>query len=49
MARVFRDAGSGKRDYSEASKLVHILGQIGKFLELTEIERRARLLDAKHG
>jgi hypothetical protein len=47
MARVYRDAESGRRDSSEASKLVYILGQIGKVLELTEIERRLTLLEAK--
>ena len=47
MARVYRDAESGRRDSSEASKLVYILGQIGKVLELTEIERRLTLLEAR--
>lgn len=47
MARVYRDAESGKRDSAEASKLVYILGQIGKILELTEIESRLKTLEAR--
>jgi hypothetical protein len=47
MARVYRDAESGRRDTAEASKLVYILGQIGKVLEATEIETRLKLLEAK--
>ena len=49
MARIYRDAESGKRDTAEASKLVYILGQIGKVLELTEIERRLTVLEDRHG
>ena len=47
MSRVYRDAESGSRDSSEASKLVYILSQIGKVLELTEIERRLTVLEAR--
>lgn len=47
MARVYRDAEEGRRDTSEASKLVYILGQIGKVLELVEIESRLKALEAK--
>jgi hypothetical protein len=49
MARIYRDAESGKRDTQDCSKLVYILGQIGKVLELTEIERRIDLLEARDG
>lgn len=47
MARVYRDAESGKRDSAEASKLVYILSQIGRVLEVVEIETRLRLLEDK--
>jgi hypothetical protein len=47
MARVYRDAESAKRDTAEASKLVFMLGQIGKILELTEIEARLRALESR--
>ena len=49
MARIYRDAESGKRDTAEASKLVYVLGQIGKVLELTEIEHRITALEDRHG
>ena len=47
MARIYREAESGRRDTAEASKLVYILGQIGKVLELTEIETRLKLLEVQ--
>ena len=47
MARIYREAESGKRDTAEATKLVYVLGQIGKVLELTEIEERLKTLEAK--
>ena len=40
LARIYREAESGKRDTADASRLTFMLGQIGKLLELTEIERR---------
>jgi hypothetical protein len=45
MARIYREAESGRRDTAEASKLVYVLGQIGKILELTEVERRLVALE----
>lgn len=47
MARIYREAESGKRDTAEATKLVYILGQIGKALELAEIEARLKALEVK--
>lgn len=47
MARIYREAESGKRDISEASKLVYILGQIGKMIELAEVEARLRALEGR--
>ena len=47
MARIYREAESGKRDTAEATKLVYVLGQIGKVLELTQIEERLKTLEAK--
>ena len=40
LARIYREAESGKRDAADASRRTFMLGQIGKLLELTEIERR---------
>jgi hypothetical protein len=47
MARIYREAESGKRETSEASRLVYMLGQIGKALELAEIEARLKALEVK--
>lgn len=47
MSRVHRGTESGKRDSAEASKLVYILSQIGRVLEVVEIETRLRLLEDK--
>jgi hypothetical protein len=49
MSRIYGEMESGKRDSHDDSRLVYVLTQIAKLLELTEIERRARLLAAKHG
>jgi hypothetical protein len=38
---------SGKRDSQDGSRLVYVLTQIAKVLELTDIERRLITLDAK--
>jgi hypothetical protein len=47
MARIYREAEEGKRETSEASKLVYILGNIGKVLEVVEVETRLKALEAK--
>lgn len=48
MARVYRAAEAGERDASEASKLIFVLGQISKLIELTEVETRLKALEANH-
>jgi hypothetical protein len=47
MSRVYREMESGKRDSQEGSRLVYVLTQIAKVLELTEIERRLIRLEEK--
>ena len=47
MSRIYRDMESGKRDTKDGSRLVYVLTQIAKVLELTEIERRLILLEAR--
>ena len=47
MARVYREMESGHRDTQDGSRLVYVLTQIAKVLELTEIERRIGLLEDK--
>ena len=49
MARIYREMESGKRETQEGSRLVYVLTQIGKVLELTEIERRLTMLEDKNG
>ena len=48
LARIYREAESGKRDTADASRLTFMLGQIGKLLELTEIERRLTAIEERH-
>ena len=45
MSRVYRDMESGARDSQDGSRLVYVLTQIAKVLELTEIERRLGALE----
>ena len=45
MGRVCRDMESGKRDSQDGSRLVYVLTQIAKVLELTEIERRLTVVE----
>jgi hypothetical protein len=47
MARVYLEMESGHRDAQDRSRLVYVLTQITKVLELTEIERRIGLLEDK--
>jgi hypothetical protein len=49
MARVYREVEEGKRDSQEGSRLIYMLSQITKVLELTEIERRLTVLEGKNG
>ncbi len=45
MSRVYRDMESGRRDSQDGSRLVYVLTQIAKVLELTEIERRLTAIE----
>jgi hypothetical protein len=47
MARIYLEMKSGKRDSQEGSRLVYVLTQIAKVLELTEIERRLVTLEQR--
>ena len=46
MARVYRDMESGS-DSQDGSRLVYVLTQIAKVLELTEIERRLTAIEVR--
>lgn len=46
MARVYRQMKSGEIETSDGTKLVYVLGQIGKMIEVHDIEKRIELLEA---
>ena len=45
MGKVYREMRHGKIESGEGTKLVYVLGQIGKVIELVEIEKRIALLE----
>ena len=45
MGKVYREMRHGKIETGEGTKLVYVLGQIGKVIELVEIEKRIALLE----
>ena len=47
MARVYRDMRSGKIDKSEGTKLAFVLAQLGRLIEVGELERRLALLERR--
>ena len=49
MSRVYREMEAGRRDSQDGSRLVYVLTQIAKVLELTEIERRLIALEDRRG
>lgn len=46
MARVYRQMKSGEIETSDGTKLVYVLSQIGKMIEVHDIEKRIELLEA---
>ena len=40
MAKVYRETKSGKLDTADGAKLVYMLSQIGKLIELELVEKR---------
>ncbi|SNX61213.1 hypothetical protein SAMN06296273_2666 [Nitrosomonas ureae] len=48
MARVYRDARTARIDSQDASRFVYILSQIGKMIELSDIEKRLELLERQN-
>lgn len=47
MAKVYRKMKSREIEASDGTKLVYVLGQIGKMIEVYDIEKRIELLEAK--
>lgn len=45
MAKVYRAMKGGKIETSDGTKLVYVLGQIGKMIEVHDIEQRLTLLE----
>lgn len=41
MAKVYRDARQGRLDIQDGTRLVYMLSQIGKLIEVSELERRS--------
>lgn len=48
MANVYRSMKSGEIETSDGTKLVYVLGAIGKMIEIHEIEIRIELLEEKN-
>lgn len=49
MARVYRDSRTGRIDIQDGTRLVYMLAQIGKLIEVSELENRIELLEkAQH-
>ena len=45
MGKVYREMRSGRIPTHEGTRLVYVLGQIGKMIELYEIEKRLEVLE----
>ena len=49
MAKVYRDSRQGRVDVADGAKLVFMLSQIGKLIELSELEQRVQALEDRRG
>ncbi|WP_133648414.1 hypothetical protein [Paraburkholderia flava] len=49
MARLYRQARNGKVDVSDASKLAHMLSQLSRVIETSDIEARIEELERQRG
>jgi hypothetical protein len=47
MAKLYREVRGGVLESSEATRLVYVLAQVGKLIEVAELERRLLALEAK--
>ena len=45
MAKVYRSMKSGEVKASDGTRLVYVLSQIGKMIELYEVEKRLTILE----
>jgi hypothetical protein len=49
MARVYREMRGNSIEAQQGTRLVYVLSQIGKLIELHEIERRIAALEVSNG
>ena len=47
MAKIYREMRNQKLDAAEGTKLIYVLSQIGKMIELHDIEKRVNMLEGK--
>lgn len=47
MAKVYREAKAGKIDTQDGSRLIYMLSQVGKMIELHEVETRLAALEER--
>jgi hypothetical protein len=45
MARIYRDVKAGRRDTADGSRMTFMLAQIGKMIELADVEKRLEHLE----
>lgn len=45
MVRVYRDARAGHMIISDGTRLIYMLGQIGRMIESSDIEKRIEVLE----
>lgn len=45
MARVYRDSRQGRIDIQDGTRLVYMLAQVGKLIEVSELEKRVEVLE----
>ena len=47
MGKVYRDCRHGRLEVGDGAKLVFMLAQIGKMIELSDLEKRIETLEGK--
>lgn len=47
MAKLYREVRGGMLESSEATRLVYVLAQVGKLIEVAELERRLYALEVR--
>lgn len=47
MAKIYREMRNHKIDAAEGTKLIYVLSQIGKMIEIHDIEKRINLIEEK--